>query len=619
MSAPILELEPSLPESADGTKELVLSVEPGKPVTSETSSTTTATTEVTSSPPTSLTGRTGGSKLLLWDRNIEEKPQENGGAQTNASKIGSGTPGPAPAYGHCKQFVLINPRKKEPSAPPALTKVNDGGGSNTFKIPERSTWWEILFLRDVETPDQSEADDQDPIVREYGPLIRVEDDEVSINHIAVAAKFMSVYEIRFDAEFEMFRRYNPSTGIWETLKEAEARLALGAFLKNLADQLNAPGLLYKRTSSLLSAILKLAKGIAVMERALSDAIPRVHVANGVVEITPEGPNLRRFRPDDWARHSCKIPYNPKAKCDRFLEQFLKPALSAEDIRLLQRFFGAVLLGLNAAQRFLVLYGDAAHGKSTLVKILEWIIGLERVATLRTNHLAGRFEMHAFQGKTLLTAKDVPTDFLAVRGASAIKALIGDDVFETEQKYGGRQQLDGERNLFVTSNAELPLSVDGDEGAWRRRLLVLNFKRTTVAQRVSNFAEVLLKEEGEGILAWIIQGAVEHLKELKSCGDYELTQGQRDRIESWILRSRSVEEFLDKSVIACAKASVTVEELHSAYVAFCKERDWQAVSPKTFQTKLPYLMSTSHGVYRRNDIVRVGKSVRGFKGVQLKTS
>ena len=103
-------------------------------------------------------------------------------------------------------------------------------------------------------------------------------------------------------------------------------------------------------------------------------------------------------------------------------------------------------------------------------IAEQIIGHDRVATLRTQHLnSSRFETHAFLKKTLLTAKDVQSDFLSTNGVSMIKALTGNDVMDVEQKGGGRSKLRGNLNIVVTSNARPQIRFDDDVSAWRRRL------------------------------------------------------------------------------------------------------------------------------------------------------
>jgi phage/plasmid-associated DNA primase len=85
-----------------------------------------------------------------------------------------------------------------------------------------------------------------------------------------------------------------------------------------------------------------------------------------------------------------------------------------------------LLGGNPAHRFLVLRGTAGGGKSTLVEIIETVIGPHNVAQLRVHLLTERFEIAGFLGKTLLCGKDVPGNFLDNRAAHVIKPLTGGD-------------------------------------------------------------------------------------------------------------------------------------------------------------------------------------------------
>ena len=75
----------------------------------------------------------------------------------------------------------------------------------------------------------------------------------------------------------------------------------------------------------------------------------------------------------------------------------------------------------------------AGGKSTLVRILEAIVGQKNVCQLRTDLLAERFETSRFIGKTLLAGKDVSGNFLHSRGAHVLKALVGDDQLSGELK------------------------------------------------------------------------------------------------------------------------------------------------------------------------------------------
>jgi phage/plasmid-associated DNA primase len=198
----------------------------------------------------------------------------------------------------------------------------------------------------------------------------------------------------------------------------------------------------------------------------------------------------------------------------------------------------------------------------------------------------------------------------------LKALVGDDQLETEMKFGGRYRLRGDLQVIITSNSRLKLAVEDDEEAWRRRLLIVEFKRKEAPGRIPNFADVLLEEEGEGILNWMIQGAVDHLAELKKLGDFELTESQRERIDDVLLESKSPDEFVRAGLVKKANADVAVEELTESYFAFCEVRGWQPFTVRQFENAIGELMLRHHTARRRNDIKREGKAVRGFKGVGL---
>jgi phage/plasmid-associated DNA primase len=109
-----------------------------------------------------------------------------------------------------------------------------------------------------------------------------------------------------------------------------------------------------------------------------------------------------------------------------MNELLRTALSDEDIDLLQRWVGSVLLGGNPAQRFMILTGTAGGGKSTVISILELIVGLLNITQLKTDQLGEKFEQSRFLGKQLLCGKDVPGDFLEQRSTGHLKALIGGD-------------------------------------------------------------------------------------------------------------------------------------------------------------------------------------------------
>ncbi len=470
-----------------------------------------------------------------------------------------------------------------------------------------------VLAGDPDDPDDSAAKtDRD---EQHGPLVFINGDKLCLNLPAIAAEYARTKPAAYSAQKGQHYIFDEEEGLWKMVTRREACWSVSIFLKAEADRIQRPDLLAKRTPAVLSGIISLVEGHAPMGAPPPPSAKRIAVANGVLNLAGSKPVLEPFRKEDW--FTCKSPcaYEPGAKCERFLNELLAPALPPADINLLQRDFGRTLVGGNDAQTISVLTGPGGSGKSVTVSVLELVLGMEKVAHLRTDKLNSRFETHALQDKTVGMGKDEKRNYLGSEGAALLKCLTGGDNIETEQKFGGKRQMLGNLFVFITSNGRMLIRLDGDASAWRRRLVVYVFDRKIPVRRVANFAEVLIREEGAGILDWLVEGYMAHQRELAEHGTLKLTEDQQRRVDDWIMESEGELAFARMHVTKRA-GTVSVEELWQAYSTFAAERGWTLPSKQVFCTKLPEVMMELFGVERDNHIMRNGTAVRGFRGVVL---
>ena len=277
----------------------------------------------------------------------------------------------------------------------------------------------------------------------------------------------------------------------------------------------------------------------------------------------------------------------------------------------------MLLGPNTCHGIFIIRGTAGGGKSTLVTIVEKILGEENTAYLRTKHLTGRFETSAFIGKRVLVGKDVPGDTLTENGARLLKSLVGGDLLQAEIKYNPtKQAIRGDYHVIIASNNRLRIALDGDEEAWRRRLLVVDFEKPKPSKPIPDFAERLVAEEAAGILNWLIQGALCYRADMNKRGMLALSERQQQRVATLLHDSDSVLSFVEQRLAKREKSDVSSEELLLGYHALCTEKKWRPVSGHHFQVRLPDLLCERFTICRRNDIMREGKAVRGYKNLAL---
>jgi P4 family phage/plasmid primase-like protien len=454
-------------------------------------------------------------------------------------------------------------------------------------------------------------------VRQYGEPFYAQKRSLKLNQRFHVAKFAAEHVKLFEPSEEQFYNYNEQRGLWVPNSEDLIKMDFGQDLKAYADSQCQPQFITDCTNALLNALVELLRGFAQVDGAFKPKPGVIHVGNGMVHLDVKPPELRGFAPEYYSRNQCPIEIVPERDCPRFKNELLGSALDAPDVSLLQRYFGSVLLGRNAAQRLLLLIGTAGGGKSTLVEILEKLIGLENVTELRTELLGERFEIARFLGKLLLTGKDVPAEFLMRKGASNIKKLVGHDMLSAERKQSNTVfNLRGEFGVVITCNSKLRVTLEGDADAWRRRLLIIEYSKPKPKQRISEFAKRLLQEEGSGILNWALHGAVDHLHELATHGDFVLTSDQQERVEKLLAESDSLREFVRLWIREARGQSITMGDVHDQYAVFCQEMGYKPMAAHVVASQSPELIKEIHGINQRHDVKRGDGIRRGFRGLAI---
>jgi P4 family phage/plasmid primase-like protien len=418
-----------------------------------------------------------------------------------------------------------------------------------------------------------------------------------------------------------FYHYIPEKGLFEKLRENEIRRLITEDLFSVAQAQEIPGVGSKITSCCQRSIIDLIKADSrschknfFAKRKTSP--PVIHAANGMVCITEEGAELKEFSPDYKSRNQIPIDYNPSAECPRFQTQFLEKVMGKKDIELLQRYCGLILIGGNRAQKILFLLGKGGTGKGTIVRLIVMVLGDSNVEQLRVDKLNGRFETSRLIDKLLLNVVEAPEDFFNQPGAEIVKALCGHDVMDAERKGANDPvKFEGLFPVIVTSNEQLRVRLAGDEDAWLRRIEIIDFPtaRPDGSEIIDNYEETLVAEEGEGIFAWMIEGAKRHWIELQQRKGFSSTPAQKERIHCLIARSKSIELFVKNVVKNDENENITVDELFNAYVAFCVEKKWSPATERTFEITSRHLIMEHFGRSLSHDSERNGKkSKRGYR-------
>ena len=440
-----------------------------------------------------------------------------------------------------------------------------------------------------------------------------------INEVYWAGLHAKENVLLFAKEEKSFYNYDPNTGLYTPESEDALRTKISSRMLEASRQANVFDLQKRRSAKTVNNVITHLRGIVERPRSFAEPRRGIHLANGVIVFNGAEAELRPFSPEFLSRNRSPISFDESARCDRFLNELVLSAVHPEDVELLQKFAGLFVLGYNRAQRVLILDGEAGRGKTQFTNVMQGLVGLANVTQLRTKHLGERFELYRYLNKTLLVGVDVEANFMNTEGASTLKSLVGGDWFDPEQKCGtGSFQMQGIFNVIITSNARLRVRLQGDVGAWRRRITIVRYEAPPPRKVINDFGGYLVRTEGAGILNWALLGAQKVLAEIPDGGgDFQLTARQREMVDSLLAESDSLRQFIRDRMIRDTFGDVTVAEIVEAYSAYCPERRWQPLPITEVHGKLEGLMLEVFGITKRHDVKRSNKSQRGFFGVKFK--
>ncbi len=456
------------------------------------------------------------------------------------------------------------------------------------------------------------------IVEKYGEPMRLGEGRIknfNQHYWGMAAMYdkIQVYE----PNERVIYRYDTERGLYSPVYDEALQQEIAEYMLIISRKEKIAALT-NRSHEKLNNCLKQVKGLTSRPGIFETGREKeyLHFENEMLEL--ETMKLKPFSPDYYSRNQCPFKYEPGAQCPKFNE-FINSAMSPDDALIVQKYMGVCLLGVNLPQRFLILTGGAGKGKSQLSNIFQMLIGKDNCCQLRTEHLAGRFELYRFVGKTLLIGVDVPENFLSSKGANVIKALTGGDTLTPEKKGSSKSwEITGNFPLIITANTRLRIRLEGDIGAWRRRLLIVEYNKPEAEHKIYDISRRLMEEEGSGIVNFAVEGLLMVREDMKQYNTIDTPREQNERINSLLAESESLKIFLEECIQPDTDGGdLAVAEIEAAYAEYCSEKGWKANSLTEIRSKLEGFMLEIHRRPRNHCTIRDGKNVRGFAGVAFK--
>lgn len=276
---------------------------------------------------------------------------------------------------------------------------------------------------------------------------------------------------------------------------------------------------------------------------------------------------------------------------RFLgDTFGGGASGREKIDFLHVVLGYSITGDVSAQILPFLHGAGKNGKSTLTDAVLQILG-DYATTAppgllvdRDNFPAGSPELTELRGRRMVVCSEPrPHDTF---NASRVRMLTATDRIKIYRS--GRESFSfvPTHHVWLLGN-QVPEPAVGGISFWRRvRLLPCPYTVPT-EQRVDELACEMVREEGPGILQWLIDGARRYIARRDALQGFDWI---RQATESPVVPSDHIDRFLAEE---CTRDDFSptpyrVEQgrLYARYRAWCRgDEPVEAASPRVFAARI----------------------------------
>lgn len=385
---------------------------------------------------------------------------------------------------------------------------------------------------------------------------------------------------------------------WQADENDAALWAAGELADSLAEQ-DATG---RHSAAALQRNRRRALSTAGMKAILAQArtapgmvmSPAALDADPYALCTPAGVvNLRTgeiARPDPerhlHARCTAIAPMDlPTPRWDRFLtDTFGDDADGLLMISYMHELLGYSITGDVGAQIMPFLYGEGKNGKSVLLDVMVKLLGDYADAAPPGFLMAQPFESHPtdlaeLHGRRLVVCSELrPADRF---DEARVKLLTGGDRIKARRMRRDFFSFRPTHKLWLLGNHRPEVGMGGF--AFWRRIRVIPFERVVAeGHTVENLADILVSEEGPGILRWLISGARRYLNGQR---DLAGPHSVRMATDAYAATEDHTSRFLEECCRLEPSARTEQTLLYRAYRSWCGPEGASPLSSRAFAVRV----------------------------------
>lgn len=225
------------------------------------------------------------------------------------------------------------------------------------------------------------------------------------------------------------------------------------------------------------------------------SVPVLNCANGMLDLRTE--ELTDHDPEHLSTVQIPIEWDPDAACPVY-ERWLYDTVGSQADHL-EESAATMLDPSRTPSKAVFLFGPSRSGKSTFLRIMQGIAGMDNVSGVSLAQLCeDRFAAANVYGKMLNCSADLSARH--VEDLSLFKMMTGEDIITANRKYGSQFSFTSQA-LFAFSANELP-TVGESSRAYSERMEPFKFGRSFAGHEDPAIEDAMLAELPGILVRWV---------------------------------------------------------------------------------------------------------------------
>ena len=338
--------------------------------------------------------------------------------------------------------------------------------------------------------------------------------------------------------------------------------------------------------------------------------------NGIYHVLED--KFEALSPDIFMTSTLPYDYSPNSNYDLW-HWFVYDIFDGDEksVALLQEWFGYNLIASNHMEQMMFLFGVPGSGKSTVISVLEALLGPERYYAMDIEQFTTRFGLESLIGKyALIVSDDSETDKKKLNKLlNRFKRITGQDTMNINRRYKKSINIRPTWRITFAGN-ELP-EFNDEPQALLRRLNLLYFANNyykTESGPDRTLKNRLIKQV-PGIAIWAIEG----LKRLLENDYFTQPRASMLHLSEFNLLINPLRAMIDECCKILTKPSeimrsqpTPVNWLFDLHKSFYEEQGLRPMSKATFGMKFHHLNLP----IQKKRMMQEGKRFKVYEGIEI---